>query len=327
MSYPSIAGWFPRVLAVVASAATLAGCIGDGTSSVSDPANAAAASSTASAVSDKRRVRTGLAISGTPSTTDPVGVAYSFVPTVSGSSHNSLTFSIANRPAWASFSSVTGALSGVPGPAQAGSYAGIVISVSDGTSSASLPPFTITVSVPPGTGPTISGTPAASVTAGLPYAFTPTASDPNNLPLTFSVTNKPAWASFSSSTGALTGTPAATDVGTFANVSISVSDGSATTSLAPFTITVQPPTLGSATLSWVPPTLRIDGTPLTNLAGYHIYYGTTAGSYTSVISVANPGLTSYVITSLPPGTYYFAATAYDSSGMESAYSTPASKTI
>lgn len=176
-------------------------------------------------------------------------------------------------------------------------------------------------------GPVLSGTPPASVQAGHPYLFQPIATTKSGGSLTFSVSNKPAWASFDTKTGALSGTPASTDQGTYSNVVISVSDGVATASLPPFTITVQAATTGSVTLSWVAPTQRTDGSPLTNLAGFRVYYGTALGIYQNSISVPNPGLTTYVVPSLPSGTYYFVATAYDASGAESAYSDVASKTI
>ena len=74
------------------------------------------------------------------------------------------------------------------------------------------------------------------------------------------------------------------------------------------------------TLSWQPPTENTDGTALTNLAGYNIHYGTQPQDYTSVIKVANPGLATYVIDSLPAGTYYFSVAAYNASGTESSFS-------
>jgi Putative Ig domain len=265
-------------------------------------------------------------ISGTPPMNATAGQAYSFTPAASSPRGATLTFSIANKPAWAAFSMVTGQLSGTPGAASVGSYSSITISVSDGTATASLAPFTITVSS--AAPPTISGTPPTSVTAGQAYSFTPTASSPRGATLTFSIANRPAWAAFSTVTGRLSGTPATTDIGTFANVAISVNDGTATASLAPFTITVQAGTTGSATVTWSPPTTRTDGTPLTNLAGIRIYYGTAQGSYPTQISVTNLGLTSYVVDSLTVGvTYYFVTTAYDAAGIESDYTAVVSKTI
>ena len=206
--------------------------------------------------------------------------------------------------------------------------AGCIGDPSSQTTAPASPPSGGSPPPPPSSQPmTIGGTPATTARAGLAYAFTPSVSDPGGKPLTFSIAYMPPWATFSTSTGTLSGTPAATDVGSFANVAITVSDGSRSVSLAPFTITVQPPTLGSATLSWQAPTQRIDGTPLTNLAGFRIYYGNAVGTYPDKITVANPGLDTYVVDNLPSGTYFFVTTAYDSAGNESAYSTPASKTI
>jgi hypothetical protein len=113
---------------------------------------------------------------------------------------------------------------------------------------------------------------------------------------------------------------------------VSVADpttsGSATATVAATAPPVASGTTGSATVSWTPPTTRTDGSTLTNLAGYRIYYGTSQGNYSHTISVANVGLTSYVVTDLPGGaTYYFVATSYDTNGEESPYSNVASKAI
>jgi len=84
---------------------------------------------------------------------------------------------------------------------------------------------------------------------------------------------------------------------------------------------------GVATLTWTPPTTNEDGTPLVDLAGYKIYYGTASRSYPNSITIANPGITSYVIDNLASGTYYFAATAFNYSGGESDVSNEVSKVI
>src|SRR5688572_12746148 len=76
--------------------------------------------------------------------------------------------------------------------------------------------------------PTISGTPAAQAMQGQQYTFTPTASDPNGDPLTFTIQNTPAWATFNGSTGQLSGTPTSAQVGLYSNIRISVSDGTTT---------------------------------------------------------------------------------------------------
>jgi len=267
-------------------------------------------------------------ISGSPATSVNEGAAYEFTPSASDADGDALVFDIANRPSWASFDSSTGRLAGTPASGDAGTYGNIVISVSDGQDSASLAGFTITVqAVVTNSAPTISGTPAKAVTEGSQYTFTPGASDPDGDSLSFSITNKPAWAAFDTGTGRLSGTPQAGDVGTYADIVISVSDGQATASLGAFAITVEAIAMGSVTLSWSPPTENTDGTTLTDLAGYRIYWGTTSGSYPNSVTIDNPGLTTYVVENLTPGTYEFVATSYNTSGVESDYSAPATKTV
>jgi hypothetical protein len=82
---------------------------------------------------------------------------------------------------------------------------------------------------------------------------------------------------------------------------------------------------GSATLAWDAPTTNVDGTPLTSLAGFKIYYGTAPGTYVHVIDVGS--VTSYAINNLAVGTYYFSVTAYDYVGFESDFSNEVSKIV
>ena len=208
----------------------------------------------------------------------------------------------------------------VPSPATVSVTA---VSTDDLTRSASA---TVTV-IAGTTPPTISGTPPTTATAGKAYSFQPTASGGSGGTLTFSIANQPSWATFSTSTGLLSGTPASGAVGTYSNISISVSDGTNTATLPAFTITVSAGSTGTATLSWTIPTTRTDGSALTNLAGFHIYYGPSLGNYTTVVTIANPSVSTYVVSNLTSGTYYFVATAYDANGLESAYTSPGSKTI
>jgi Putative Ig domain len=181
---------------------------------------------------------------------------------------------------------------------------------------------------------TISGTPMTAVTVGTNYSFTPTASDSDGGKLTFAIQNAPAWATFNTSTGQLSGSPKVTDTGTTANIVITAADGAATAALAAFSITVTATTAsspsattGTATLSWVAPVENSNGTTLTNLAGYKIYYGTDSQSLNQVVQVSSPATLSYVISGLASGTWYFAVAAYTSAGEESALSTISTKTI
>jgi hypothetical protein len=87
------------------------------------------------------------------------------------------------------------------------------------------------------------------------------------------------------------------------------------------------PTTGSATLSWTAPTTDTNGAPITDLAGYNIYYGKSATTMTSVINVNNPASGSYTVGSLAAGTWYFAVAAYNTQAMVSPLTAVVSKTI
>jgi hypothetical protein len=265
-------------------------------------------------------------ITGTPPTTATAGTQYAFTPTANDANGDALTFSITNRPAWATFSTSTGRLQGTPTAANTGNFSNIGISVSDGQASTPLPAFTITVGAL-NTAPTISGTPATSVMQGTQYTFQPTANDADGEALTFSIVNKPVWATFSTSTGRLQGTPGAGNVGTTSGIIIAVSDGKASKALPAFNLAVQATASGSVTLIWQPPTQNEDGSALTNLAGFKVYWGTSLGAYPNSVTLNNPGLASYVVDNLVPGTYFFVMTSVNSAGTESQRSNAASKTI
>jgi hypothetical protein len=194
-------------------------------------------------------------ISGTPPTTVVATKPYDFTPTAADADSPVLTFTIINKPAWASFSSTTGRLSGTPNRTQTGTTNNITITVSDGSLSAKLPAFSITVSPAPNLAPAISGTPATTVQVGKPYSFTPTATDADGDTITFVITNKPTWATFNKNTGQLSGTPTAAAVGTYPGIVIAASDNIATTPLPTFSITVTAAPNNPPTISGSPATL------------------------------------------------------------------------
>jgi hypothetical protein len=178
----------------------------------------------------------------------------------------------------------------------------------------------------------LGGSAATTAVVGTNYSFTPTVTASGSATLAFTVQNKPAWASFDTATGALTGTPAASDVGAYGPITISVTDGSASTTLTSFSITVATtaaaaPAGTSALLSWAPPTENTDGTPLVDLAGYTVRYANATGDG-AVQNVSVPASsTSVEISALTPGTYWFIIRATNSSGAESDFSTTAWQTI
>jgi hypothetical protein len=279
-----------------------------------------------------RHNRDHVTIAGTPATSVAAAQAYSFTPSASSSFGRTLVFAIANMPAWASFNTSTGQLSGMPGTGSVGTYSNIVIAASDGLKSATLPAFAVQVLAAPVAAvpsPTISGTPATTDVAGSPYSFQPSASGPTGMALSYSVQNKPAWASFSIATGLLAGTPSSTQTGTYGNIILSVSDGQASSALPSFAITVTSPpaTSGSATVNLTPPTLNTDGSTLTDLAGVTIYYGNSPDSLSQTAQVAGTAPTTYTISGLGSGTWYFAGAAYTTAGTQSAMSGVVSKIV
>ncbi|MDH3416681.1 MAG: putative Ig domain-containing protein, partial [Gammaproteobacteria bacterium] len=271
-------------------------------------------------------------ISGNPPPQVNVDNPYSFTPIASDPDGDDLTFTVSGLPGWASFNASNGSITGTPSDADVRTYNGISITVSDPSNvSTTLGPFSITVVANAvNSAPTISGNPPSQVNANSAYSFTPTANDADGDDLTFSESGLPGWASFNTSNGSITGTPSDANVDTYSNISITVSDTSnATATLGPFSITVNAVSLGSVTLDWTPPTQNDDGSELTDLDGYKIYWRTMPGSgdYPNSVTLENEGLTSYVVENLVPGTYEFVATSFNTARVESVYSNPATKVV
>ena len=175
--------------------------------------------------------------------------------------------------------------------------------------------------------PRISGDPQYVAVMSEAYSFLPGSSDADGDPLSFSIRNKPAWAAFDAVTGGLEGTPQFGDVGTYEDIVISASDGRATASLPPFSIAVSRDELSSVTLEWMPPQSNTDGSYADDLAGYVIYWGMEPGNYDEQVRIENAGLTAYVVDGLRPATYFFAATVFNSSGVESGYSNEIERSV
>jgi hypothetical protein len=126
------------------------------------------------------------------------------------------------------------------------------------------------------------------------------------------------------STSGDSGTPAdATGPGSSGSGSGSSGSGSAGSG----STSGNPPSSNNVTINWDSPTENTDGSALTDLAGFKIYYGTASGKYTHTITVRNPGLATYVVSDLAAGTYYFSVTAYGSDGTESPHSSEVAATV
>jgi hypothetical protein len=134
------------------------------------------------------------------------------------------------------------------------------------------------------------------------------------------------WLAMAVVTGALAGCGGGASSQSASSVS-STGSSPPVTSQSPPPAPAPTPTVGAAELSWTAPDQNTDGSTLTNLAGYRIYYGTSANTLDQVIQINTVGITAYVIDNLTTGTYYFSIRAYNSVGMESALSNVVSDTI
>ena len=99
---------------------------------------------------------------------------------------------------------------------------------------------------PTNNAPTITGAPAETVRASETYSFVPSAADSDADTLSFSIANQPYWTTFDTATGELAGAPLAANIGEYAEIVISVSDGTTETALPAFTLAVLPQQLGRA---------------------------------------------------------------------------------
>jgi hypothetical protein len=88
-----------------------------------------------------------------------------------------------------------------------------------------------------------------------------------------------------------------------------------------------PASPGKVTLNWARPTTNEDGSALTDLSGYKVYYGQAAYGLDHSVDVHGASLTSVEIGGLTQGTWYFAIASYNSSGVESSKSGVVSTTL
>ena len=283
-------------------------------------------------------------ISGIPATTVNEGSPYHFVPTASdGDSGDSLTFSISNKPSWASFNSQTGILNGTPGLDDAGDYGDIVISVSDGSASAQLAAFTISV---------IDVRPALVVSMHSPTAQATDTPLNSNITITFDAPLDAATVIGASVT--LLGTNSAVIPITLSmnNQTITIDPISNLEPLTTYTViitTAVSSTNGAALdndYSWSFTTLAgsvinpsritvnlswgIGNTANTNISpsGYLIYYGRQSGSLTDSIDVGmitSRALNGSEFNFTEMGEYYFQVAAYNAD--KSLFSAPSTEVM
>ena len=191
-------------------------------------------------------------------------------------------------------------------------------------SQGATPPATVASS---NQAPPISGDANAYARVGHDYLFQPSSNDADGDHLTFSANNLPPWARIDPASGRLTGTPDAGDLGEYEDITITVADASHRAVTKPFSITVLSPPTGYATLHWEQPPVKVDGSPLDDLAGYRIVYGHDADDLDQSVFINDPSQTAFEFTSLEEGIWYFAVIAVSANGLEGPPTTAAMKSI
>ena len=164
---------------------------------------------------------------------------------------------------------------------------------------------------------------------GESFSWQPIATDADGDSLTFSAANLPPWVTLDTSTGRVTGTPTANEVGVYESITITVADNArhVTTSL-PFSITVVGEVgTGRASLRWEAPPSKVDGSPLDDLAGYRILFGRTSDDLDQSVFIGDAATTTYQFDSLTKGIWYFQVVGVSAGGLEGPPTTIASKSI
>ena len=164
---------------------------------------------------------------------------------------------------------------------------------------------------------------------GQRWNYQPSIANPDGASMTVMASNLPDWMTLNQSTGLLEGTPGEGDVRTWTNIQLTVNIGQQSTRLPALSVTVvaQGAAMGTATVTWSAPTQRVDGSPIGELAGYRVLYGTSSRNYDHAVELNTPGINRYVLEGLGSGTWYFAVQAITSDGLKSAPSREVSKTI
>lgn len=209
-----------------------------------------------------------------------VGQPYSFIPGVYDPLGETLYFTATNLPAWLTLDTATGALSGTPAAVDVGSTANILLSVSNGLESATLPPFTLTVVATAAQldEEPIFENPAPPPTAavGELYYYDPGLFDPEGEPLLVNAANLPNWLTLDPTTGILSGTPGAGDVGATIGIVLTATETSGVSSAGAQGAVVGEPNVAANAL----PPIQVDNPNLPYSPSSILFCGLTTDSLT-----------------------------------------------
>jgi putative Ig domain-containing protein len=179
----------------------------------------------------------------------------------------------------------------------------------------------------------------AEAQVGVAYDYQPAVQDRESDTLRFTAVNLPTWASLDPASGHISGTPGPDDAGVYESISITVADATHQAVTAPFSITVNsapdaPDSMdtqevgnGVASLQWEIPPSKVSGEPLDDLVGFRILYGRSSSDLDHSVMIQDPATTSYQVSGLTSGLWYFAVVAVNANGLEGPPTTLANKSI
>jgi Calx-beta domain len=318
MRFNGQTGSFRGILSVVLLAAALTGCDGSSADSSSSAVTSSTAgtgtamSSVALSSADYQVVPASSAVVTIYRTGPAAGTATVGYDTVNGSAISGTDYKQATGTVSWNDGDTTPRTIVVPvfGTATGKSFA-ISLSSIEGSASFGHPASAIINVV--GSGTSTSGSASGSSSGGTTTASTGGSSGGTTTASTGGSSGGTTTASTGSSSGGTSASTSGSSSGTTTSASGSSSGSTIGTS--------------TATLSWSPPTENSNGTALTNLVGYNIYYGTSTGAMINKIALNTVGVTNYVIQNMNSGTWYFAMTAVNGDGTESVTSSAVQVTL
>ena len=187
--------------------------------------------------------------------------------------------------------------------------------------------------------PIVALAPVEAAQVGTAFDYQPVTQDPESDTLRFTSVNLPTWATLDPASGHISGTPGPDDAGVYESISITVADATHQAVTAPFSITVNsapdaPDSMdtqevgnGVASLQWEIPPSKVSGEPLDDLVGFRILYGRSSSDLDHSVMIQDPATTSYQVSGLTSGLWYFAVVAVNANGLEGPPTTLANKSI
>ena len=196
-------------------------------------------------------------ITSTPVTTAAVDVAYSYDVEASDADGDVLSYSLVEAPSGMAIDGTSGLISWTPTSAQVGSHP-VTLQVDDGNGGTATQSYTVAVAAAPNTAPNITSTPATTAMEGVAYSYDVDATDADGDTLSYSLVTAPSGMTIDGTSGLVSWTPSAAQVGSHP-VSVQADDGNGGTTSQSYTLVVTAAANSGPVISSIPPTQATTG--------------------------------------------------------------------